>query len=73
MLHIPGKGVDIVLGGTHVQGRSPRLTVTWGGVRLHPPGNLSFQSFVMWDRGDGSLFRSYFLLAGVMVLAGWTW
>ena len=32
------------------------------GVCLHPPGNLSFQPFVIWDRSNGPLFCSYFLL-----------
>ena len=37
MLHIPGKGVDLVLGSTHVCSRSPSGTVTfrgWGAVSL---------------------------------------
>ena len=31
MLHIPGKCVHFVLGGTHVGSRSPRSTVIFGG------------------------------------------
>ena len=44
------------------QGKQPHF---WGsvGVYLCPPENLSFQPFVIWNREDGPLFRSYFLLA----------
>lgn len=31
MLHIPGKGIDLVLGRTHVRSQSPWSIVTFGG------------------------------------------
>ena len=50
-----------------LQGEQPRLGGKGRGFCHYPPGNLSFQPFVIGDRSHVSLFYSHFLLgSGLM-------